>query len=60
MVYEFKYHSMIEMGIWSSGMILASGVRGSEFNSRNAPFDSSQRNVFQFRIENMVSLRMGT
>lgn len=24
-------------GIWSSGMILASGARGSEFDSRNAP-----------------------
>ncbi len=25
------------MGIWSSGMILLSGGRGPEFNSRNAP-----------------------
>ena len=24
-------------GIWSSGMILASGARGLEFNSKNAP-----------------------
>lgn len=26
-------------GIWSSGMILASGARGREFDSRNAPLD---------------------
>ena len=25
------------MGVWSSGMILASGARGREFDSRNAP-----------------------
>ena len=27
-----------QVGIWSSGMILAQGARGPEFNSRNAPF----------------------
>jgi hypothetical protein len=26
------------MGVWSSGMILASGVRGREFDSRNTPY----------------------
>ena len=25
------------MGVWSSGMILASGARGREFDSRNTP-----------------------
>ena len=25
------------MGVWSSGMILALGARGREFDSRNAP-----------------------
>lgn len=35
-IYNIK--SNIKTGVWSSGMILASGARGSEFDSRNAPF----------------------
>ena len=27
------------LGVWSSGMILASGARGREFDSRNTPSD---------------------
>jgi hypothetical protein len=27
-----------QLGVWSSGMILASGARGREFDSRNTPF----------------------
>ena len=27
-----------QKGVWSSGMILASGARGREFDSRNTPF----------------------
>ena len=28
---------MSSKGVWSSGMILASGARGREFDSRNTP-----------------------
>ena len=28
---------MFRKGVWSSGMILASGARGREFDSRNTP-----------------------
>ena len=52
--------NIIDKGICSSGMILALGARGPEFNSRNAPFKSSQQNMFDFCIENMVSLRIWT
>ena len=33
LVYEYR----TTVGVWSSGMILASGVRGREFDSRNTP-----------------------
>jgi hypothetical protein len=29
---------IVQAGVWSSGMILASGARGREFDSRNAPY----------------------
>ncbi|KGN60985.1 hypothetical protein Csa_021291 [Cucumis sativus] len=36
-------------GVWSSGMILASGARGREFDSRNAPNRrSATGGVFSF------------
>ncbi|KAK4370038.1 hypothetical protein RND71_009513 [Anisodus tanguticus] len=44
--YGFKpwkqlHAEMQELGIWSSGMILALDMRGPEFDSRNAPFEGS-------------------
>ena len=30
-------HFFTKKGVWSSGMILASGARGREFDSRNTP-----------------------
>ena len=34
---QLSYHSDLDMGDWSSGMILASGARGREFDSRITP-----------------------
>lgn len=35
------------MGVWSSGMILASGARGREFDSRNTPFSNYVLSLFE-------------
>ena len=42
--------------ICSSGIILALGERGPEFNSPNATILSSQQKVLEFWHENMASL----
>ena len=34
------------LGVWSSGMILASGARGREFDSCNTPFFLSFFSIF--------------
>jgi hypothetical protein len=35
---KIKLTQTPQLGVWSSGMILASGARGREFDSRNTPF----------------------
>ena len=40
-------------GIWSSGMILASGARGLEFDSRNAPCNSTPFILEVLEVEDM-------
>ena len=46
--------NIIHKGIWSSGMILALGARGPEFNSRNAPSMLSQQKVFELPSRHFV------
>ena len=46
--------NIIDKVIWSSGMILALGARGPEFNSRNAPSNLSQQKVFQLLSRHLV------
>lgn len=43
---------IVQAGVWSSGMILASGARGREFDSRNAPtvFAGENQAVFSLTI----------
>ena len=35
---KYQKSKVFMLGVWSSGMIPASGAGGPEFNSRNAPF----------------------
>ena len=46
--------NIIDKVIWSSGMILALGARGPEFNSRNAPSNLSQQKVFELGGRHLV------
>ena len=39
-----------EVGDWSSGMILAEGARGREFDSRIAPFLSFSETVLRILV----------
>ena len=41
----------VPLAAWSSGMILASGARGPEFNSRSSPFQERINSVKSFAIE---------
>jgi hypothetical protein len=44
---NYKNYCFYQQDIWSSGMILALGARGPEFNSQNAPVFSSFDFLFQ-------------
>ena len=39
--------SLLQLAVWSSGMILASGARGPGFNSQNSPLRRGGSSVSQ-------------
>ena len=41
----------MELGVWSSGMILASGARGREFDSRNTPVSECYSYTYLYYME---------
>ena len=51
-VFISSFAILKRVGIWSSGMILALGAKGPEFDSRNAPQVSSFKSFL--KLENLV------